>query len=116
MSKLSLLINCAALCVLLASCHTPAARNNPANSGTTPTAGGVDSPANTKVVMQPDSTDKAKGAATKSGAQTTNPAGSTTPTTSTTKPGKTKTKRIEHGSDNQAKLDSIKLAKKKQKD
>lgn len=107
-----MLTNGLALCVLLASCHTPTATGNEPKSGVV----SADSMANNKVVMQQDSVNKNKGASTQSGPQTTNSAGSTTPATTTTKPGKTKTRRIKHGSDNQEKLDSIKQSKTKRKD
>ena len=99
MRKLLLLINCFVLCTLLLSCKTPTKKNSEIEIKTTTAIVTKDSLLDGKVVTQNDTT------------KTANPSNSKQ--TIKTKP--IQTKRIEHGSDNQAKLDSIKKAKGKLK-
>jgi hypothetical protein len=112
MRKLLLLTNCLLLCVLLSTCQTPTSKSTESNSPVLQTANSTDTIAESKVVIPQDTSKTKNNTATQSDKQTTN-ANSTN-----SSPQKTKTteiKRIEHGSSNQAKLDSIKQAKAKLK-
>ena len=113
MRKLLLLTNSFVLCALLSSCQTPTKKNSEIEVKASTTFVAKDSVANTKVVIQNDTTKS--NTSTHSDKQTTtvNPTNSNNQKTTNAKP--TQTKRIEHGSDNQAKLDSIKKAKAKLK-
>lgn len=99
MRKLLLLTNCLSLCALLSSCQTPTSKS-------------TDTIVESKVVIPQDTSKTNNNTATHSDKQTTN-ANSTNSSTQKTKT--TEIKRIEHGSSNQAKLDSIKQAKAKLK-
>jgi len=112
MRKLLLLTNCLSLCALLSSCQTPTSKSTENNSTVLQTAKSTDTIVENKVVITQDTAKTNNNTATHSDKQTTK-VNSTNSSTQTTKT--TETKRIEHGSDNQAKLDSIKKAKAKLK-
>ena len=112
MRKLLLLINCFVLCTLLLSCKTPTKKNSEIEIKTTTAIVTKDSLLDRKVVIQNDTTKTITNTSTHSDTtKTVNPSNSK----KTIKTTPSQTKRIEHGSDNQAKLDSIKKAKGKLK-
>ena len=113
MRKLLLLTNCFILSALLSSCQTPTKKNSEIEVKTSTTFVAKDSVANGKVVIQSDSTKTKTSTHSDKHTTTVNPTNSNNKQTTKAKP--TQTKRIEHGSDNQAKLDSIKKAKGKLK-
>lgn len=112
MRKLLLLTNCLSLCALLSSCQTPTTKNTESNSTVLQTTNSTDTIVESKVVITQDTSKTNNNMTTHSDKQTTN-ANSTNSSTQKTKT--TEIKRIEHGSSNQAKLDSIKQAKAKLK-
>ena len=112
MRKLLLLTNCLSLCALLSSCQTPTSKNTESNSTVIQTANSSDTIIESKVEIPQDTSNTNNNTATHSDKQTTN-VNSTNSSVQTLKT--TETKRIEHGSNNQAKLDSIKQAKAKLK-
>jgi len=112
MRKLLLLINCFVLCTLLLSCKTPTKKNSEIEIKTTTAIVTKDSLLDGKVVTQNDTTKTITNTSTQNDTtKTANPSNSK----KTIKTTPSQTKRIEHGSDNQAKLDSIKKAKGKLK-
>ena len=113
MRKLLLLINCFVLCTLLLSCKTPTKKNSEIEIKTTTAIVTKDSLLDRKVVIQNDTTKTITNTSTHSDNQTKTANPSNSKQTIKTKP--IQTKRIDHGSDNQAKLDSIKKAKGKLK-
>lgn len=112
MRKLLLLTNFLSLCALLSSCQTPTSKNSENNSAVIQSVNSTDTIVESKVVIPQDTSNANNNTATHSDKQTTN-VNSTNSSTQKTKT--TETKRIEHGSNNQAKLDSIKQAKAKLK-
>ena len=112
MRKLLLLINCFVLCTLLLSCKTTTKKNSEIEIKTTTAIVTKDSLLDGKVVIQNDTTKTITNTSTQNDTtKTANPSNSK----KTIKTTPSQTKRIEHGSDNQAKLDSIKKAKGKLK-
>ena len=112
MRKLLLLINCFVLCTLLLSCKTPTKKNSEIEIKTTTAIVTKDSLLDGKVVIQNDTTKTITNTSTHSDTTKTVNHSNSKKTIKTTP---SQTKRIEHGSDNQAKLDSIKKAKGKLK-
>ncbi len=98
-------------CALLLSCQTPTKKNSEIELKTASTIVAKDSLVIGRDVIQKDTTKTIINTSTNSDKKTpsVNSANSINEQTINTKP--TQTKRIEHASDNQAKLDSIKKAK-----
>jgi hypothetical protein len=113
MKKLLLLASCISLIALLLSCQTPTTISPKSNLTTITTSANLDSISKSKVVIQQDTTKAINNTSVHSDKQSTKPNPTNSSTQGKMKP--TETKRIEHGSDNQAKLDSIKTAKLKLK-
>ncbi|MBK8586878.1 MAG: hypothetical protein IPN88_16200 [Bacteroidetes bacterium] len=113
MRPLLLLTNCIVHCALLLSCQTPTKKNSEIELKTASTIVAKDSLVNGRAVIQKDTTKTIINISTNSDKKTptVNSANSINEQTINTKPTQTQTKRIEHASDNQAKLDSIKKAK-----
>lgn len=111
MRKLLLLTNCFVLCEFLSSCQTPTKKSSEIEVKTSTKFVAKDSVANSKVVIQNDTTKSNTSTHSDKHTTTVNPTNSNNKQTTKAKP----TERIEHGSNNQAKLDSIKKAKGKLK-
>jgi hypothetical protein len=111
MRKLLLLTNCLSLCALLSSCQTTTSNSTENKTDTTQTVVAIDSIAKSKVVSQADTL--MKNTSTHSETKTTNANSSNSSKQQTTQTKTKEIKRIEHGSNDQAKLDSIKNAKAK---
>ena len=100
-------------CALLSSCQTPTKKNNDINLETDTTIIAKDSLVNGKVIIKSDTTKT--NTSTHSDKQTTTVNSANSSNKQLTKAKPVPIKRIEHGSDNQSKLDSIKKAKGKLK-
>ncbi len=110
MRKLSSLIKGLLCCLLLNACHS--GKSHESHTSTQPPADSSAVVSDNEIVLQRDTANMLQDSTSHSAHQSTDP---NAPTPETPKKGKTRTKRINHGSDNPEKLDSIKQAKTKGK-